>query len=818
MSMDYINEAFKSLSLLNEEAFDTSLDGLNNLSDFMEQDDVEDVVKVIDPEAESTEDLSDSYIGKVIINCNVCHSHIFENKEDITIDDDGIVNVDMQCPYCGEQEGFTAVGEITEFKPQEEETEPKVEVNNSDEDSLSESLNKSLIESYVVKYGRGKTEEDKFNSLDDAIIHINNGMKNRDSETFILYNDKQEMIWLDYYRDRDYQGLGYTVSRQDDKSITFDKEKGLSMTPIKDNDDNLKSMIIKEAGKMGHINAAAKLAKFKFMEDKKNTSRIDFNNNTVYYNPDEQLNDAINKIVNELKSKQESLNGLNEAAEPKLDKNDRFVTGDDRHYLIATKLDFSPFNGEIVYKSFKNGTHEGTIEFEKDPKNPHDEEAIERWKKRDFNESFDGSADKQINNKLKTIINTYLKKYIGSPVKYSFAGNPTYAVEAIFKLKSGMNVADVTSEIEDIVDSVLISKGYRPACPTVPVVVQDFGTIGQVRIGFDIRDTKLFETPNTELNEEAGEVADDISTPDAKLKAYVKKLKLTPTDLKPKFSSGGKEVVTGAKGEINEPTTEALITESYEDTTGIMGTPGEIYTTGELRKIWEDNKYDDPSMISYKGDYNAWIKDTLAQMTKVIEESLTESVNNVNVETDDSIVNVHTEEDGKVVVSTEPKTSEGTTDEMIAPISDETISEIENNNTEEVPAEDELDMDFEEVDETSFDELGESYLKRVYNNIDSFNTTAISTTSNKMIIEGIIKFKSGTEKKTGFIFEAQDAHPNGKVRFIGENAQLSRGKKSFILSGKIVDKKLLPESFTYNYRAKNPEGKTEKLYGTINKK
>ena len=90
MAFDYINEAFKRLDILDEELFDTSSEGINKLSDFIEQDD--EVVRVIDPEAETDEELKDSYVGKVIVNCNVCHSHIFENKEDIVIEEEGVVN------------------------------------------------------------------------------------------------------------------------------------------------------------------------------------------------------------------------------------------------------------------------------------------------------------------------------------------------------------------------------------------------------------------------------------------------------------------------------------------------------------------------------------------------------------------------------------------------------------------------------------------------------------------------------------------------------------------------------------------------------
>lgn len=64
-------------------------------------------------------------------------------------------------------------------------------------------------------------------------------------------------------------------------------------------------------------------------------------------------------------------------------------------------------------------------------------------------------------------------------------------------------------------------------------------------------------------------------------------------------------------GERNE-----LVEAVYTDTNGIMGIVGETYTTAELRKIWNDSHNDDPSMAKYNGDYDGWVSDTLAQMSR----------------------------------------------------------------------------------------------------------------------------------------------------------------------------------------------------------
>lgn len=61
---------------------------------------------------------------------------------------------------------------------------------------------------------------------------------------------------------------------------------------------------------------------------------------------------------------------------------------------------------------------------------------------------------------------------------------------------------------------------------------------------------------------------------------------------------------------------DELVEAVYTDTSGIMGVAGETYTTAELRQIWNDNHNDDPSMAKYNGDYDKWVSDTLAQMSR----------------------------------------------------------------------------------------------------------------------------------------------------------------------------------------------------------
>lgn len=206
---------------------------------------------------------------------------------------------------------------------------------------------------------------------------------------------------------------------------------------------------------------------------------------------------------------------------------------------------------------------------------------------------------------------------------------------------------------------------------------------------------------------------------------------------------------------------------------------------------------------------NQWFKDTqinypedLANLTRFDEnesKSIKESVNNVNVETEDTIVNVSTDENGKINVTTEPITNEASdNDETIVPLSDETKEQIvsgeEVADVDQAPEEEEVDI--EEFDEESFDELGESYLKGLYENVESFKTKSVATDNNNLIVEGVITFDSGNSKLTSFVFEAKDFLKEGTYRFVGKNRELSENLNNFELTGKIVDKKFICEALT----------------------
>lgn len=245
-----------------------------------------------------------------------------------------------------------------------------------------------------------------------------------------------------------------------------------------------------------------------------------------------------------------------------------------------------------------------------------------------------------------------------------------------------------------------------------------------------------------------------------------------------------------------------------------------IDANAEDRRQKEINRHND-AMAAIDNDAK-WRRKTYSDskernqktIDKLLKRKIDESLERVEVETDDQVLSMSQDDTGKLTVSSTP------VETTIVPVSDETQQDIELH-TDDVNAEDaELnsendDLDIDDFDEQSFDELGEGYLKRVYENVDKYKTTAVKTSGKKLTVEGLITFKSGNTKNTQFIFEAK-SNKNNSFKFVGENAQISRGKKSFAISGSLNNKQLVVESFNYNYRGKDSQtGKSVRLYGTL---
>ena len=145
MSKYYITEAFKEFNILDEAAEEFALnpESLDDMSSFIDLagDDVDDI-EIYDLQAEAEDELQDSYNGKVILQCKVCQSDIFEDRDNIDIDEKGLVNVSTECPYCQSNDGYNIIGQVSPFNPDEDFEEP--EVNDLEIEDEMDELNESF--------------------------------------------------------------------------------------------------------------------------------------------------------------------------------------------------------------------------------------------------------------------------------------------------------------------------------------------------------------------------------------------------------------------------------------------------------------------------------------------------------------------------------------------------------------------------------------------------------------------------------------------------------------------------------------------------
>ena len=135
---------------------------------------------------------------------------------------------------------------------------------------------------------------------------------------------------------------------------------------------------------------------------------------------------------------------------------------------------------------------------------------------------------------------------------------------------------------------------------------------------------------------------------------------------------------------------------------------------------------------------------------------------------------------------------------------EEDESDEEDESGDEEPEEAEIEEpefnedDIDELDEDSLNKHIDEYLKEVYSNVKSYETTDCTLKEGKLIVEGKISFNSGKEKLT--MFEFLPAYCEGKLFFEGYNKDFSEDK-AFTLNCSINEAKtLITESFGYKYK------------------
>lgn len=700
----FTEEIFEKMRALNEEVFSADKDGIEDLAEFEKNDEKNTEVEIIDTEAETEEDIKDSYIGSVILDCCVCHSKLFRDRHKIKLNDEmTLADVGEECPYCYATDGYKIVGVVADFDPKSEETKEQEEKRKDDE--LKESL------------------EEKKRTLKESSDRVLNAV----AEYFKYHDDDLIHLVADNLESVDFSDEEDVDSAIDDMMMY--------------NGDIVTIML--------------------------HYTNPELDDETV-----EQFSEDVREIARRLAESEEDDDALDESWEQKT-----FKTSEEREKWKASNKDKYQIDDIFVnngygveYRPLKK------IKFEKCEADKSLKEApMYDIVPTDGRASFYGKAkvikDGDSKDEKLYSYNTLVAELKdGKPVVYG-----TYSATTLRHIKAW-----------------LTQHGFK--AENSKQIMRDYGALNEANITASQRHNRALDrvfSAKERQDKKFAKFLKDNGYTDEQIDELRKDNKL-PDEIVDKFVK---------EGEKPSDILGSILGEDLGDDI----TKYQRWVDYDMKRY---GRISDKTEREIKKAGLSVVKDQYGEYEVIAHAPIEENLEKVEVETEDAKIEVK-QEGEKVVVEAEKKE-----EETVKPMEDEEKAEIALTSAEDSD-EDFVDIDVEEFDEATFDKLGESYLKRVYNNIDSYKTTGASSKGSTITLEGVIKFKSGNEKKTGFIFEARNIDRKGKLNFIGENCQITPKRKAFAMRGTLDEnKKFIAESLNYNYcvRAKNG---SQRMYGTV---
>ena len=222
--------------------------------DLMQEDEIEDgkkelekkderkeqAEKIVDVDANTIDELKDSYVGNAILQCPVCRTLIYKKPDALKKDDEeNVYNKEETCPHCGSLDGYILVGqvatydtpfekdekattgapddeeikEITKEDPEEETEINELEFESLDKTSFDKLVTDYLTENYsnVKNYTSTKSYTDKNQLFVEGIIEYTNDKKKGTKFVFEGVAHKNNK-----YR---FKGLNEAISK--DKAFTL---------------------------------------------------------------------------------------------------------------------------------------------------------------------------------------------------------------------------------------------------------------------------------------------------------------------------------------------------------------------------------------------------------------------------------------------------------------------------------------------------------------------------------------------------------------------------------------------------------------------
>lgn len=738
----YLSEAFKRLNFLNEETFSITDGGLEDFEKFRDEDEIEDSIDVIDPEADTEEDLEDSYVGKVILDCCVCHSKLYKDVEDVIIDGD-IANTNEECPFCYTVDGFKVIGQVASFNGEKDDDDVDDLEQSDDKSELTEGIFGIKTKKEKEKEAKAKAEREAKKKADAEAAE----RRERERQADVVRDWKE-------WEDRKRQAKAdYNRSRYN--SISGDNPSNTGYRGV-------------------------------------NYSGGDYYSEGILGKKDKQLYDVWCSYDGDTWVASEEL------SEKEADKE-----------IAQAYKDNDNAPGYKAWKEPHKETkaNEGLFGKKKKPQQKQSQgssSAPQQWELFDIirgmttGQKFDNKydADKEAASREKATGHVYKVQLVESVNNVNVETDESKSIkersfnEGIFDKKNSADYKNKKMQFDNAVEQATKGKSLHDIA---------YGLVDLINSA--ISSFRVLEKKNDNHQ----------SLSSGKNRVYESKAKIILTMHSDAIKQLKKPTNFNAPGYVIRRMVNKILADYASD----CDIPSRVDTYCEMlhaiSSIEADSKVKKNELNEFFKKVSYYLENNLTMLKKKNASTLFESINNIAVDTDDTHMEVSSDENGKVTVSTEPAGTTDTGDEVIEPLDADVQNEIEDN----VGDGEEIEIDMEEFDEESFDQLGESYLKRVYENVNSFKTSKVSFIKDRLILEGVINFTSGKSKKTNFIFGMREATKSGKVRFIGENKEIARGRKSFTVTGRVEGNRFLSESLNYNYGVRDAQGRAQRLYGTV---
>lgn len=771
------------------------------------------IEKIVDLDAESSEDLLTSYVGKVIIQCPQCMTLFYKDEADVvkSEDDATVVNVNETCQHCGNISGYTLVGKVDKVG---EEEASEYDIDDFDENELNLDFDEPVSEDEETEEAEETNEEDldlePVTTEDETEETEEENTEEEVKESLTLNEDVEDEVEVE----TEEEFLDEEEVIEDDAEDIVEEPVEEILTSV----EEVKEVAVEAAEAVLEASEEETLEDIKEVTDEVVEDHFEISEEETEEpteeneeeNEEEVIEESLNEAVDkELDDKLKAHNEYIEYLKEMIEKEEKSLASAKNDFVkksIQSRIDALKADLEAALPEALKGEIETELPT---PEESGLEDAAENKEEEEVKESLIESTlvenektvqalqqeNKNLEAKLAELETTY-KTVLEGERMYNTADEAGKKV--LDKLANGDYLKSIAFDLNEYktkkdnyehqinVNNEIIKNGGNKLLKQSQAMID--------KNGKEIEVESLNENVIININVEGEKEEAPVIIP---VEANVE------TDCLPEVECPVESIVEPETEP--EAVEEPVIEEPVKETE--TNTPVEEIPVEEEEPIKEDIETEEKLAEVESELDNTNIESTIVEETESkITNALDSLIDSLNEEKVVEAKKEVSDEEFRAMLKN-PVFNEKLEEELPAVPEEPFIkaadriknagSEEETTVAEEENVEDTTNFEeLEDFDEESFEESVSNYLKEVYENVASFKTSNCKVVDKKFVIEGVINFNSGNTKNTSFSFEAVNNNLTGINEDLAES-------KAFTLNYKVEDKTLITESLAYSYKIDN---------------